>query len=592
MCGWDWAECLVESLSEQSQAKVEKYESEKTFKFGGGERRKSCGFWRIPCFMAGRNVMLETDIVNADIPCLLSKPALKRAGTVLRLDEDKAEIFGNEINLDCTSSGHYALEIKDCKNEVEGSYDEEILVNELSDDYQSKVKQLVKLHKHFAHPVRATMNQLLKESGNIDSEVREILDKIYAKCDLCHRFASTKPRPAVGLSLARDFNECVAMDLKIFKSKNLIILYLIDVFTRYTLASIVPDKKAETITDVVVKNWILGPFGPPRKFLADTGGEFANEYYRDMCENLNIEVLKTGSESPFQNGLCERNHCVVDGMLLKLLADEPDRDLEIALASAVTAKNTLAMNNGFSPLQLVTGKNPVLPSINDNPPALEARSISTAFTERVNAALSARTAFVEVDSSARLRRALCKKIRVHGEPYNQGDKVYYKRGKDNKWHGPGTVIGVDGKVIFVKHGRLHITASPSRLIKANHVFKSYGSVIDSLGPQQESLTKKKNDVSSLRKVDEESEDDDLSTGSSGGHIDTAPAVIAENHAPDGVEVNDAVPSLPQNTENEEHTRRNVARNHSKQKYPKVKDKITSLNGDGDDSKWFNVQVDS
>ena len=226
MCGWDWAECLVESLSEQSQAKVEKYESEKTFKFGGGERRKSCGFWRIPCFMAGRNVMLETDIVNADIPCLLSKPALKRAGTVLRLDEDKAEIFGNEINLDCTSSGHYALEIKDCKNEVEGSYDEEILVNELSDDYQSKVKQLVKLHKHFAHPVRATMNQLLKESGNIDSEVREILDKIYAKCDLCHRFASTKPRPAVGLSLARDFNECVAMDLKIFKSKNLIILYL------------------------------------------------------------------------------------------------------------------------------------------------------------------------------------------------------------------------------------------------------------------------------------------------------------------------------------------------------------------------------
>ena len=130
----------------------------------------------------------------------------------------------------------------------------------------------------------------------------------------------------------------------------------------------------------------------------------------------------------------------------------------------------------------------------------------------MNAALSARTAFVEVDSSARLRRALCKKIRVHGEPNNQGDKVYFKRGKDNKWHGPGTVIGVDGKVIFVKHGRLHITASPSRLIKANQVFKSYGSVIDSLGPQQESLTKKKNDVSSLRKVDEESEDDTLSTG--------------------------------------------------------------------------------
>ena len=61
--------------------------------------------------------MFETDIVNADIPCLLSKSALKWAGTVLRLDDDKAEIYGNKINLDCTSSGHYALEIENCKNE-------------------------------------------------------------------------------------------------------------------------------------------------------------------------------------------------------------------------------------------------------------------------------------------------------------------------------------------------------------------------------------------------------------------------------------------------------------------------------------------
>ena len=27
-----------------------------------------------------------------------------------------------------------------------------------------------------------------------------------------------------------------------------------------------------------------------RKFLADNGGEFGNDKYRDMCENLNIEV--------------------------------------------------------------------------------------------------------------------------------------------------------------------------------------------------------------------------------------------------------------------------------------------------------------
>ena len=69
-------------------------------------------------------------------------------------------------------------------------------------------------------------------------------------------------------------------------------------------------------------------------------------------------------------------------------------------------------------------------------------------------------------------------------------------------------------------------------------------------------------------------------------------MIAQNQALDGVEVNDAVPRLPENMENEKHTRRIVASNQSKQKYPKVKDKITCLTGTGDDAKWFNVQFDS
>ena len=38
----------------------------------------------------------------------------------------------------------------------------------------------------------------------------------------------------------------------------------------------------------------------------------------------------------------------------KLIADDSKINLDIALAGAVCAKNSLAMNNGFSPIQLVT----------------------------------------------------------------------------------------------------------------------------------------------------------------------------------------------------------------------------------------------
>ena len=83
-------------------------------------------------------------------------------------------------------------------------------------------------------------------------------------------------------------------------------------FSRFTKAEFIKDKLLSTIIDKVMFMWMASGLGAPRKFLADNGGEFANEEYQGMCENLNIEVMKTAAERPWQNGLCERNQCVTD----------------------------------------------------------------------------------------------------------------------------------------------------------------------------------------------------------------------------------------------------------------------------------------
>ena len=51
-----------------------------------------------------------------------------------------------------------------------------------------------------------------------------------------------------------------------------------------------------------------------------------------MFENLNIQVLNTAGQSPWQNGLCERNHAAVDRCLEKILEDNPDTPTDMALA--------------------------------------------------------------------------------------------------------------------------------------------------------------------------------------------------------------------------------------------------------------------
>ena len=119
-----------------------------------------------------------------------------------------------------------------------------------------------------------------------------------------------------------------------------------------------------------------------------------------MYENLNIQVLNTARQSAWQNGLCERNHALVDRCLAKILEDNPDTPTDMALAWAVSDKNSLQMWSGYFSYQLAFGQNPNIPGvmITGNCPK---------------------------ESSENVRRALRHKIRVSSEEFKPGDKVYF-----------------------------------------------------------------------------------------------------------------------------------------------------------------------
>lgn len=294
----------------------------------------------------------------------------------------------------------------------------------------------------------------------------------------------------VSLPLATEFNEVVAVDLKEWKP-NTYFLHLIDIATRFSLATVIKRKTPDVIADKIMSLWIGSGMGPPKRFLADNSGEFANEIFRDMCANLNIDVMNTAAYSPWQNGICERNHAVVDDCVAKILEDQPKLNLEVALVWALNAKNSLSMVYGWSPYQLVFGTNPNLPNVlNDKPPALEHNTVSQTFANHLNALHSGRRAFIQAESSERIRRALRHKIRASGECFQHGDKVYYKRDDDNKWKGPGTVLGQDGKVVFVRHGSIYVRVHPCRLIRCGTEFNDIPS---------KQLNVNKNNVQPVRK---------------------------------------------------------------------------------------------
>ena len=68
-----------------------------------------------------------------------------------------------------------------------------------------------------------------------------------------------------------------------------------------------------------------------------------NSPIKDMCSNLNIETINTAVYSPWQNGVCECNHAVVDDCVSKILEDNPELELDVALVWAINAKNAIQM---------------------------------------------------------------------------------------------------------------------------------------------------------------------------------------------------------------------------------------------------------
>ena len=87
VCGEKWFNNFLEKTCDD----IPTYSSSRAFKFGDG-KVVNCFKWaNIPVHIGNTSCKIDTEIVKADIPLLLSKSSIKKANTVLDLKEDKVK---------------------------------------------------------------------------------------------------------------------------------------------------------------------------------------------------------------------------------------------------------------------------------------------------------------------------------------------------------------------------------------------------------------------------------------------------------------------------------------------------------------------
>ena len=195
VCLIKWYECFLETLT-NTQKKIIVKEGVSTFKFGDGNKLNSLYNVTLSCVIADIEVSVVTDVIDADIPLLLNKDSMKRAGTCLKFENDSVTMFKKKIPLRFTSLSPNLYQTKVSSN-----------------TYFSLKKSLLRtLQKKVASSKK--LCDLAKNAEIRDPEFIKILEVLPNSCEVWIHYKKTEPRPIIGFTLGSYFNKNIAMDIK------------------------------------------------------------------------------------------------------------------------------------------------------------------------------------------------------------------------------------------------------------------------------------------------------------------------------------------------------------------------------------------
>ena len=78
-CSNEWFSQYVNNLCEQDQQQIQYSERNHMYRFGGGKKVKATHRAKIPALIGNNHIKNRTDVIENDIPLLLSKLSMKKA---------------------------------------------------------------------------------------------------------------------------------------------------------------------------------------------------------------------------------------------------------------------------------------------------------------------------------------------------------------------------------------------------------------------------------------------------------------------------------------------------------------------------------
>ena len=333
---------------------------------------------------------------------------------------------------------------------------------------------LAKVHSNLGHPSRQDLQRFLRSAG----ASQELIEACgWLKCSACASTARARTHRTVRIPPHDiQFNDQIMVDcfyLRDVKQTGHWFMSMLDRATMYHLVARIPNHSPETFMKVFRNHWSIWA-GYPGEVSIDLERGFGSKEFAIGLGKANISVVPIASQAHWQHGKIERHGGILKEMLSKVIkeADVKTPQHMVWVAEEVThAKNMLVREHGFSPSQLLFGKEPRCFG------EIEANGTQCAYhfsvgdrgsqvARRMKMRQEARLAYIKCQADRMLQQTARNKTRPWKEP-QIGDKCFFfhefrKKGVGmvKGWHGPALVVGLQGQsnIWIVFGGKCYLIA--------------------------------------------------------------------------------------------------------------------------------------
>ena len=135
------------------------------------------------------------------------------------------------------------------------------------------------------------------------------------------------------------------------------LLTIKDTFTRWIEAFPMKNATAANVIKIL-QNEIFARYGKCETIHSDRGTQFTGKMLQDMGAALNIKITQTPAYNPKSNAV-ERMHRDLKSALQALTSQQPSKWVDFLPAILFAFRSAVSSSTGFSPFQLMFGRNPI-----------------------------------------------------------------------------------------------------------------------------------------------------------------------------------------------------------------------------------------